>query len=145
MHSPRSLCIAATLLALAAQAPAARAVPPMLPGLWELRVTTTLNKQAQPPETVQECLSQKDIDHETRTLPLPEGKCALSNVVTAGEHATYDMVCTRDEYTTRGRMELFIHAETYDGMSDLKIGAPGKSDTPMTVLVNARRIGNCSK
>ncbi|HQR11751.1 MAG TPA: DUF3617 family protein [Casimicrobiaceae bacterium] len=117
----------------------------MQPGLWEMRVTTTVNRATQPAAVARECLSQSDIDHETKTLPRPDGNCTLSNIATSGNRLSYDLVCKRDEFTNQGRMELVVGSQSYDGMADLRIGAPGKNDTPMTVMVNARRVGDCTK
>jgi hypothetical protein len=123
----------------------ATAASPMQPGLWELRVTTTVARQAAPAETVRECLSQQDIDHPTRTLPKPAADCALTNIETSGNRMTYDLTCKQEQYVNRGRMELVLGSANYDGMADMKISEPGKNDTPMTVMVNARRIGDCRK
>jgi len=135
----------ATLIALASLPLAATAASPMLPGLWELRITTTVAKQTAPAETLRECLSQQDVDHPTRTLPKPGADCALSSIETQGNRTTYDIACTRSELTNRGRMELVTSSTHYDGMADMKVSAPGKTDTAMTVMVNAKRVGDCQK
>jgi hypothetical protein len=149
MRLPRltsaNIRIAAIALLLASHSLAAHAIPPMLPGLWELRITTTIAKNTDPAQTAQECLSQADIDHATRTLPQPDNKCTLSDIATTGNRTTYELACANAEYSMRGRMELFTNPASYDGMSDFTLSAPGKSNTPMTVMVNARRIGDCSK
>ena len=137
--------VLAVSIALGGLPLATRAIPPKQPGLWEMRVTTTLNKQAEPPSTAQQCLSQADIDHKTRTLPQPDNKCALSTVETEGNRTTYELACARDDVTSRGRMELFTRSDSYDGMIDLTLSAPGSKDTPMTVIINAKRIGDCPK
>lgn len=124
---------------------AAIAASPMQPGLWELRVTTTVARQAAPAETSRECLSQQDIDHPTRTLPKPAADCALTNIESSGNRMTYDMACRQEQYVNHGRMELVLGGASYDGMADMKISAPGRKDTPMTVMVNAKRIGDCPK
>ncbi len=142
LHSSwRSLAVG---IALAAPA-AAFAASPMLPGLWELRVTTTVGKSTQPVATVRECLSQADIDNPTKTLPRPDADCTLSNIESRDNRTTYDLSCRRDEFVNRGRMELIIASTSYDGMADMKVSAPGNKNTPMTVIVNAKRIGDCSK
>ena len=58
---------------------------------------------------------------------------------------SYDIACQRDDVSSKGHMELVITRDAYDGMADFILSAPGKSDTPMTVLVNARRVGDCTK
>jgi hypothetical protein len=142
---PVRIRIVAMMLALAGYPLAVLAASPMLPGLWELRVASTVARQTEPAAISRECLSQKDIDHETKTLPRPDADCALSNITTSGNRTTYDIACKRDEFTNRGRMELVTGSTTYDGMADMKISAAGKTDTPMTVIVNAKRIGDCQK
>jgi len=142
---PNLFHLVATLIALAGLPLAASAASPMLPGLWELRITTTVAKQTSPAETVRECLTQQDVEHPTRTLPKPAADCAISNIETSGSRKTYDMACKRDEFTNRGRMELVTGSTHYDGMADMKVSAPGKTDTGMTVMVNAKRIGDCPK
>jgi Protein of unknown function (DUF3617) len=120
------------------------AASPMEPGLWELRVSTTVSRQSLPVMTTRECIAQKDIDQD-KALPRPDANCVLSNIATTGNRTTYALSCKRDEFTNAGRMELVIGSQNYDGMADMTVSAPGKKDTPMTVLVNARRIGDCAK
>jgi hypothetical protein len=124
---------------------AASAALPIQPGMWELRVTTTVAKQAAPAETSRECLSQQEIDHPTRTLPKPAADCSISNIETNGSRVAYDLSCRKDEVVIRGRTELVVGTTSYDGMADMKLNAPGKVETPMTAMLNARRIGDCPK
>jgi hypothetical protein len=42
-------------------------------------------------------------------------------------------------------MELVVGTTSYDGMADMKVSAPGKTDTPITFVINAKRIGDCAK
>ena len=149
MHLARCFpmrCRAVALLtALASHPLAASAALPMQPGLWELRVATTIGKVEQPSMKSRECLSQKDIDQETKVLPRPEGDCTLSNIVTNGNRTVYDMVCKIDYLTARGRMELVTGTESYDGITDMKFIGIGSQDIPVTVIVNAKRVGDCEK
>jgi hypothetical protein len=138
----RALAICAALALCPA---AASAALPMQPGMWELRVTTTVAKQAAPAETSRECLSQQDIDHPTRTLPKPAADCAISNIETNGNRVSYDLSCKQDQVVNRGRMDLVVGSTNYDGMAEMKLNAPGKVETPMTAMLNARRIGDCQK
>jgi Protein of unknown function (DUF3617) len=138
-------CVSAMLVALASHPLAASAALPMHPGLWELRVATTIARVEQPAMTSRECLSQKDIDQQTKVLPRPDGDCTLSNVVTNGNRTAYDMVCKLDRLTARGRMELVTGSENYDGMTDMKFSGIGSEDIPVTVMVNAKRLGDCEK
>ena len=131
--------------ALALCPSAAFAALPMQPGMWELRVTTTVAKQASPTETSRECLSQQDIDHPTRALPKPAADCSISNLTTNGNRVTYDLSCKQDQVVNRGRTELIVSGTNYDGMADMKLSAPGRAETPMTAMLNAKRVGDCQK
>ena len=144
-NAVNGLSALAICAALALCPSAASAALPMQPGLWELRVTTTLAKQAAPGESSRECLSQLDIDHPTRTLPKPAAECSISNIETNGNRVAYDLSCKKDDVVSRGRMDLVVSGTSYDGMADMKLNAPGKVETPMTAMLNARRIGDCPK
>ena len=139
-YGSRAVCAALALCTVSASA-----ALPMQPGIWELRVTTTVARQAAPAETSRECLSQQDIDHPTRTLPKPAADCAISNLETNGNRVTYDLSCRQDDRVTSGRMELVVGTTNYDGMADMKLSSPRRTDTPMTSMLNARRIGDCQK
>jgi len=149
MHSAQNSVVGFRALAICAALAlcpsAASAALPMQPGMWELRVTTTVAKQAAPAETSRECLSQQDIDHPTRTLPKPAADCSISNIETSGNRVTYDLSCKQDQVVNRGRMDLVVGSTNYDGMADMKLNAPGKAETPMTAMLNAKRIGDCQK
>jgi hypothetical protein len=131
--------------ALALCPSAASAALPMQPGMWELRVTTTVAKQAAPAESTRECLSQQDIDHPTRTLPKPAADCSISNLATTGNRVAYDLSCKKNDVVSSGRTELVVGSTSYDGIANLKLNAPGKVETPMTAMLNAKRIGDCQK
>jgi Protein of unknown function (DUF3617) len=145
MRTVRFLPAAALLFALAMIAPTASAVPPMLPGLWELRVATTIAKREMPPLTNRECLTQADIDDPLKTLPRPEGDCKLTNIKTSGGRTSYDMACKLDALSVRGHMEIVTSAESYDGMNDLTFDGVGVKNERGVVIVNAKRIGECTK
>ncbi len=89
-------------------------------------------RQAAPAETSRECLSQQDIDHPTRTLPKPAADCSLTNIEQRQPHDLRHGV-QAGAVRQPGRMELVLGSTSYDGMADMKISAPGKKDTPMTV------------
>ena len=149
MHSGQNAFIAVRTLAVGATlalcASAASAALPMQPGMWELRVTTTIAKQAAPAETARECLSQQDIDHPTRTLPKPAADCSISNLTSNGNRVAYDLSCKKDDVVSRGRTELVMGSTSYDGIANMKLNAPGKVETPLTAMLNAKRIGDCQK
>jgi hypothetical protein len=133
------------LFAIAVTCDAAPAASPMQPGMWELSIASTLGGRRDPPETYRECVSQKDLDDETRTLPRPDGDCRLSNIVHNGNRTTYNITCRQDGVTSLGRMEVNYAGDMYDGKGELSIITPGNAGAPMSVAINARRIGECSK
>jgi len=137
--------IVALFFVLASHPLAAAAASPMRPGLWELSVSTVVDGQSQPVSTARECISQADIDSDTKTLPRPDGDCKLSDIVTNGARTMYDMVCKADNITSRGRMDVTMGGERYDGKTNMVISGIGKTDVPMTIVVSARRTGDCSK
>jgi hypothetical protein len=137
--------LAAFLLALASPPLLAAAASPMRPGLWELSVSTVVDGQSQPMSTARECISQADIDHDTKTLPRPDGDCKLSDIVTNGARTMYDMVCKVDNITSRGRMDITMGSDRYDGKTNMVISGIGTTDVPMTIVISAKRTGDCSK
>jgi hypothetical protein len=136
---------ALVLVALACHPLAASAAYPMRPGLWELRVATVVGELAVPASKSRQCLSQRDIDHETKTLPQPNGSCKVSDIVTKGNQTMYDLVCKEKDLTSRGRMEVTMNSDSYDGKTDMVFSGAGNADVPITIIVHAMRIGDCEK
>jgi Protein of unknown function (DUF3617) len=143
----RACYVRATALAVALSGAVSvvNAMPLMLPGLWEMRIATTFAKREQPAMTTRACLTQADIDHPTKALPLPEGDCKLHDVVTKGNRTSYDMTCKIDSIDMRGHMDIVSGTDSYDGMNDLVFNGAGVKDMRGTVVVNAKRIGDCTK
>jgi hypothetical protein len=50
-----------------------------------------------------------------------------------------------DNLTSRGRMDLTLAADSYDGKTEMAFTGLGKSNLSMTVVINGRRIGDCTK
>lgn len=145
MHSRCPLWPLVPLFAIAGTCHADTTASPMQPGMWELGIASTQGGRKDPPETYRECLAQKDLEDETRTLPRPDGDCRLSNVVRNGNRTTYDLTCRQDGATTLGRMEVNYAGDMYDGRAELKVITPDEAELPMSVAITARRIGECSK
>ncbi len=142
--NPR-LARAVVLFALAGVPLAAGAASPMRPGLWEQSVSTVVGGERVPASSSKECISQGDIDQDTKTLPRPDGDCKLSNIVTQGNRTSYDMACRLDNLASRGRMDLVLAADSYDGTTEMSFTGAGKAEVSMTVVINGRRIGDCQK
>ena len=136
-------------LGLALASPLAAAAPsPMQPGLWELRVDDAPStRKTTPTEVTRECLTQKDIDDVTKTLPRPDGQvldCPTSQTQRQRARPT----TSRARATlvpTAGAWKSSSARPNYDGMADMKVSAPGKTERPSRSSINAKRIGDCSK
>lgn len=98
-----------------------------------------------PASKARECISQKDIDHETKTLPRPDGDCTLSDLVTEGDRTSYGLVCKTGNTVGRGRMDLIVGKDSYDGKTDMLFSGVGSDEIPITVVIHASRIGDCQK
>ena len=136
-----SACIAlAAFATLSAPAPAA----PMQPGMWELAIAVTADGQTESAPAGRGCITPKDIADPTRTLPRPGGQCTLANVQRTADRATYDIACKDKQVTTRGRAEVVIAGDRYDGKVTLQMtGRDGKT-VPVDMEMNAKRVGDCT-
>lgn len=133
------------LLATAAGLPGAPALAAMQPGLWELTMTVTVDGKPQTAPAGRECVSQKDIDDGEKTLPRPDGQCRLSNVRRTPDRATYDLACTKDGLTTRGRAEIVFAAESYEGKVNVTVLDRNNLGVPIAMALHAKRVGSCDK
>ena len=117
----------------------------MQPGQWTLnmRVDHEGRSEALPP--VGGCITQKDIDDATRTLPRPGGRCVLSNVQRTAERATYDLACLDGAVQSSGKAVVAFRGERYDGEAKLKYSERGGPEREMTVAITANRTGDCAK
>ena len=134
--------LALTAVLALSLAPAVAA--PMQPGLWELSMTVDSDGKPLTTPAGRECITQKDIDDGTKTLPRPGGACKLTNVQRTADRATYDLACTQDTLQMRGRADVSFAADAYDGKVDLVVtGRDASMHVAMTL--NARRVGECAK
>jgi Protein of unknown function (DUF3617) len=117
---------------------------PMQPGLWELSMTVDGDGEPRSAPMARECITQKDIDDGTKTLPRPGGACKLTNVQRTADRATYDLACTQDALQMRGRADVKFAAEAYDGKVDLVV-AGREASMHVAMTLNARRVGECAK
>jgi len=130
----------------AALAPgAALAASPMQPGLWESTVTVSRAGSVPLVSTDRDCVTQKEIDDGTKSLPKPGGDCALSNVATAGSKTTYDFACRNGPATLSGRAEFAIEATRYDGKLDAVTRRAGAPEVATTMTWTAKRVGDCPR
>jgi hypothetical protein len=136
-----SACVASIALATLS-APAAGA--PMQPGMWELVIAVTADGQTETVPAGRGCITPKDIADPTKTLPRPGGQCTLANVQRTADRATYDIACKDKQVTTRGRAEVVIAGDRYDGKVTLQMtGRDGKT-VPVDMEMSAKRVGDCA-
>lgn len=137
----RSLTLTGALLAPAF----AVAATGMQPGLWELAITMEIAGQSQTVPASRACIAQGDIDDPIRTLPRPDGSCALANVQRTAEQATYDLTCTLNAVITRGKARINFAGDRYDGIVDMEMTGKGARPLRAQMTLAAVRVGDCNK
>ena len=122
---------------------AALAASPMQPGQWESTVSVALPDRVPLVTTDVDCVTQKDIDNGSKSLPKPGDNCELANVATAEGKTTYDFACRDDDVVRTGRAEFVIEAARYEGKLQLTARKTGSADVTTLMTWTARRIGEC--
>jgi len=124
---------------------AAAAASPLRPGLWEVVVQADLGGAASAPPPSRMCLSQKDIDDSSKTLPKPSASCTIVTPKTTDDKTSYDIVCPGPS-PMRGRGDLRSSPNSYDGTILMTMkSAPNQPDRPVKFTFAGRRIGDCDK
>jgi hypothetical protein len=139
------LALTAALALPPAFAPSPAVAAPMQPGMWELSMTTDIDGKPTTAPMGRGCITQKDIDDDTKTLPRPDGACKLTNVQRKEDRATYDLACTKDVLLMRGRAEVAFAPESYDGKVSLVVSDKNNVAVQVAMTLNARRVGECTK
>ena len=119
------------------------AASPMQPGKWDSTITVARAGRVPLISSDSDCVTQKEIDDGTKSLPKPGDDCQLSNVLTAGTKTTYDFVCKDGEAVLRGKAEFAIEATRYDGKLDVTARKGDAPEIVTTMLWAARRVGEC--
>lgn len=117
---------------------------PMQPGMWELMIVVTADGQTETVPAGRGCITPKDIADPTKTLPRPGGQCTLANVQRTPDRATYDIACKDKQVTTRGRADIAIAGDRYDGKVTLALTGRDGTTVPVAMEMNARRVGDCT-
>jgi len=134
-----------SLIALTLAASSSAFCAPMNPGKWELGMTVVGEGVRKHQPSVTECISQQDIDDETRTLPRPEGACTLSNVKRTADSASYDLACINGAIQAQGRAEIRFAGDSYDGSVMMSVSDKGAPAQLTALRITARRVGDCTK
>ena len=134
---------AGMLLTLAANA--ALAASPMQPGQWNSTVSIARTGQVPLVSTDSDCVSQKDIDDGSKSLPKPGDNCELANVATADGKTTYDFACRDGDIVRTGRAEFVIEATRYEGKLELVSRKGNGPETTTSMTWTASRVGACKQ
>jgi hypothetical protein len=136
--------IRAAWLAAALAPAAALAASPMLPGQWDSTVSIARPGQVPLISTDSDCVTQKEIDDGSKSLPKPGDNCELANVATTDNRTTYDFACRDGGVVRTGRAEFVIEATRYEGKLDLTERKGSAAATTMSMTWTALRKGACN-
>jgi hypothetical protein len=117
----------------------------MSPGLWSMTMSAEADGRAEPLPEVTQCVSQADVDDETRTLPRPQGKCSLTNVVHAADRTTYDLACLNGPMQSRGKADIRFANDRYEGTVVMALTERGRPAHRFVMRIAAKRLGDCNK
>ena len=135
--------IRAGILLAASVSGAAFAASPMQPGQWDSTVSVARPDRVPLVSTDSDCVTQKDIENGSKSLPKPGDNCELANVATAEGKTTYDFACRDGGVVRSGRAEFVIEATRYEGKLELTLRKPGGADVTTLMTWTARRVGAC--
>ena len=135
--------IRAALLTAALAPSTALAASPMLAGQWDSTVTVARPDRVPLVSTDSDCVTQKDIDDGSKSLPKPGDNCTLANVETAGVRTTYEFACRDGDVVRTGRAEFVIEATRYEGKLELTARKGNEPSVATSMTWTARRIGEC--
>lgn len=131
------------LVAAALVAGPAIAASPMQPGQWASTVSVARSGRVPLVSEDSDCVTQKEIDDGSKSLPKPGDNCTLSNVVTVEGRTTYDFACRDDDVVRSGHAEFVIEATRYEGKLDVASRKGTGPETTAKMTWTARRTGEC--
>ena len=133
--------VAAVLLPVYAHA----AAPNMKEGLWEITVRTEMQGMpgGMPPQTVQQCITQKELADPSRTTPGTQGdkRCKITDYKMQGNTASWKTACEGD---MTGSGTMTYAGSSYTGTQNMSMKHEGKT-LNMTVNFTGRHLGDCKK
>jgi hypothetical protein len=133
----------AALLVAVLAVDAAFAASPMQPGQWDSTVSVARTGRVPLISNDSDCVTQKDIDDGSKSLPKPGDNCTLSNVATAEGRTTYDFACRDDDVVRTGHADFVIEATRYEGKLDVTSKRGTGPESAVTMVWTARRTGAC--
>jgi hypothetical protein len=120
------------------------AASPMQPGQWDSTITVARPGRVPLISNDSDCVTQKDIDDGSKSLPRPGDNCELANVATAEGKTTYDFACRDGDVVRTGRAEFVIEATRYEGKLEVTSRKAGGPDIAVTMMWTSRRMGACN-
>ena len=116
----------------------------VLPGNWELTVTSEVQGQSIGPVTKTQCVTEEDARDPSRVLGTA-GTCQFSNQRESGELYTFDVKCA-GLLPMSGAGRIRQGANAFEGDLDLAVdtgGAGGGANIGLRTKVSGRRLGPC--
>jgi hypothetical protein len=135
--------IRGTILALAIGPSLAFAAAPMEPGRWESTVTVVRAGQVPVVSSDVDCVTQREIDDGTKSIPKPGENCELANLATADGTTTYDFACRDGDLVRTGHATFTLEAQRYDGKLDVVTRKGKGPEVATTMTWSAQRTGAC--
>jgi Protein of unknown function (DUF3617) len=122
---------------------AALAASPMQPGQWDSTVSVARPGRVPLISNSSDCVTQKDIDDGSKSLPKPGDDCELANVATEEGKTTYDFSCRDGGVLRTGRATFVIEATRYDGKLDVTSRKANAPEVTSSLTWTAHRVGEC--
>lgn len=121
----------------------ALAASAMQPGQWDSTVSVARPGRVPLISTDSDCVTQKDIDDGSKSLPKPGDNCELANITTAEGKTSYDFSCREGDVVRSGRAAFVIEAMRYDGKLDVTSRKGSGPEIASSMTWTARRVGAC--
>jgi hypothetical protein len=131
------------IMLLACASGAVFAASPMQPGQWDSTVSVARAGRVPLISADSDCVTQKDIDDGSKSLPKPGDNCELANVATEEGKTTYDFACRDGDIVRTGRAEFVIEATRYEGKLEVASRKGSGPETTTSMTWTARRVGAC--
>jgi len=127
---------------------AAAAAPTMREGMWEITVKMDMPGMpaGAPPQTTQQCLSQKDFDNPQKMAPGNDPKssrCETTDYKLQGNTATWKMAC-KGENAMTGTGSMTFSGASYTGTNKMSM-KHGDQTINMTMNYAGKHLGPCKK
>ena len=138
-----------TVLFAGVAATAHAAAPNMREGMWEITVKMDMPGMpaGAPPQTMQQCLSQKDFENPQKMAPGNDPKsssrCETTDYKLQGNTATWKMAC-KGENAMTGTGSMTFSGASYAGTNKMSM-KHGDQTMNMTMNYAGRHLGPCKK